>query len=62
MPTARLGFVHHRFINNPATEYQRLIILRRPELGWQQNFGFLAAGLLIKHLLEAISKIILDNC
>jgi hypothetical protein len=28
IPTARLGFVHRRFINNPATKYHHLIILR----------------------------------
>jgi len=22
IPTARLGFVHHRFINNPASKYE----------------------------------------
>ena len=26
------GFVHHRFINNPAPKYYNLILLRRPEL------------------------------
>jgi hypothetical protein len=45
------GFVHQRFINNPAPKYHNLIILRRPELAGKVLL-FLAAGLLIKHLLE----------